>query len=119
MIAVELPGLRLASTLNDRRHWRKRAAAAKAQRLLAYCRLREHPKPTRPVVVTMTRVSPGQLDSDNLAGACKSVRDGVADWMGVDDGQAERDGRVTWVCRQERGKYGVRIVVEEVSSCDE
>ncbi|MCH9837456.1 hypothetical protein K0U83_17465 [bacterium] len=116
MIAVELPGLRLSSTLNSRTHWRVRSRLAKAARFLTRMKLEFYPRPTRPVVVTMTRVSPGQLDSDNLAGACKSVRDGVADWMGVDDGQAERDGRVTWVCRQERGKYGVRIVVEEVAT---
>lgn len=113
-LSVAIPGLRLSSTLNDRRHWRKRAGSAKAQRLLANLHLSRFPKPTGPVVVTITRVSPRQLDSDNLAGACKSVRDGVADWLGVDDGVAERAGLVLWQCAQEvKAKtYEVRILIE-------
>jgi hypothetical protein len=48
--------------------------------------------PTWPVAVTFTRISPGYLDDDNLRGAFKAYRDGVADWLGVDD----RDARVSW-----------------------
>jgi hypothetical protein len=47
-------------------------------------------------VVRMVRYAPRQLDDDNLASALKSVRDGVADALGVDD----RDPRVVWVCDQ-------------------
>lgn len=61
--------------------------------------------------ITMTRVSPGVLDDDNLRSAMKAIRDGVADALGIDD----RDPRVTWAYNQERGrpgKYAVRIAVE-------
>ena len=114
MIAVTIPGLRLASTLNARQHWRARAAAAKRQRATARLCLSAHPRPTGPVVVTITRLAPRALDSDNLAGACKSVRDGVADWLGVDDGAAERAGLVAWQCAQETQAkfYAVRITIE-------
>ena len=114
MIAVTIPGLRLASTINARQHWRARAAAAKRQRAAARLCLSAHPRPTGPVVVTITRVAPRALDSDNLAGACKSVRDGVADWLGVDDGAAERAGLVAWRCAQgtQAEFYAVRITIE-------
>lgn len=114
MIAVTIPGLRLASTLNARQHWRARAASAKRQRGLTRLCLSAHPRPTGPVVVTITRAAPRALDSDNLAGACKSVRDGVADWLGVDDGAAERAGLVAWRCTQETQAkfYAVRITIE-------
>jgi hypothetical protein len=60
------------------------------------------------VVVRLTRIGPRKLDSDNVAGACKATRDGVADWLGVDDGD---ESRVRWVYAQERGAYGVRVEV--------
>lgn len=59
-----------------------------------------------PCVVRLTRLSPGTLDDDNLRGALKAVRDGVADRLGVDD----RDPRVTWEYAQERFK-GLKGVV--------
>ncbi|HXB28079.1 MAG TPA: hypothetical protein VNV25_25340 [Gemmatimonadaceae bacterium] len=68
-----------------------------------------------PVRVTLTRVAPRQLDDDNNQGACKNVRDGIADALGVDD----RTPLVIWVYEQRRGKpreYGVEIVVEKISS---
>jgi hypothetical protein len=65
------------------------------------------------VVVTITRVSPRLLDDDNLRGALKAVRDGIADALGVDD----RDERVRWRYRQIRGtvKYhAVDVSIAEV-----
>lgn len=65
-----------------------------------------------PVVVTLTRLSRGELDDDNLRGALKSVRDGVADALGL---KSDRDPRVRWEYGQGRGTkaqpYGVRIEV--------
>lgn len=117
-VIVAIPGLRLANTLNTRQHWRKKADAAKRQRHTVALVLRTHPKPSGPIVVTIVRVAPRALDSDNLAGACKSVRDGVADWLGVDDGVAERKGDVVWQVAHRKGKvgeYGVEIRVEAVA----
>lgn len=56
-------------------------------------------------VVRIVRVATRQLDSDNAASAAKSVRDGVADALGVDD----RDPRVVWLVDQERGQACVRV----------
>ncbi len=50
------------------------------------------------VVVTLTRCAPHRFDSDGAVHAMKGVRDEVARWMGVDDG----DDRIEW--RVERKK---------------
>ena len=62
--------------------------------------------------VRITRISPGTLDTDNLAAACKNVRDGVADALGC--GDAQPDG--FWTYRQAKGAkgvYGVRVELLE------
>ena len=51
------------------------------------------------------------LDTDNLAGGFKAVRDGIADWLGINDG----DKAITWNYTQERGQpkqYAARVVIE-------
>jgi hypothetical protein len=71
-------------------------------------------KPPIPCVVTMTRIAPGLLDTDNLAYAFKATRDAVAKWLGVKDGPT--DTRVRWVYDQRRGKpktYAAIIKIEE------
>ena len=64
-----------------------------------------------PVVVRLTRVAPSNgLDDDNLRPALKSVRDGIADALGVDD----RDPRVSWEYGQLRGRareYAVEVEI--------
>lgn len=62
-----------------------------------------------PVVVTFTRFGPQRLDDDNMQGACKALRDGVADAMGTRD----NDDRITWQYRQENGEYAIHIQVTE------
>lgn len=73
------------------------------------------------LVVTITRISPGTLDSDAVPASAKHIRDGVADALGIND----NDPRVTWEYRQEKGArakagthagWGVRI---EIRSADE
>jgi hypothetical protein len=60
------------------------------------------------LVVLLTRISPRELDDDNLAGALKSGRDGVADALRVND----RDPRIVWLVDWEQGKkHEVRIEV--------
>lgn len=63
-----------------------------------------------PCTVTLTRIAPRDLDGDNLQSSLKAIRDGVADFLKVDD----RDSRVTWAYAQERGApkfYGVRVEI--------
>lgn len=64
------------------------------------------------LVVELTRVAPGQPldDHDNLRGALKAYVDGIADHLGVDDGDRTR---VRWLYAQERGPWAVRFTVSE------
>lgn len=97
--------------LNAREHWAVRAKRVKVERKATVLSLVSAKRPRMPCVVTMTRLSAGTLDGDNLQGACKAIRDGVADWLGC----ADNNPNVTWRYAQERthrGHYGVRVRIE-------
>lgn len=111
-VAVDLP-LRVVSEGNKRGHWARRAERTKQARGLAQTMLRAH-APAQwdgsPLAVILTRIAPCKLDDDNLRASLKATRDGVADWLGIDD----RDARVRWLYDQERAgvrTYGVRVHV--------
>jgi len=74
---------------------------------------RDRRKRPAEVIVTMTAHLPRYFDDDNLAGALKPLRDALADWIGVDDG----DRRVMWECDQTltRGAPGVCVVIRDAS----
>ncbi len=100
--AVIALSVRTVSESNGRDHWAKKARRVKNQRFTAAAWTRSHLTRPLPVIVTLVRVAPRALDDDNLRGALKAIRDGVADGLGVDD----RDPRVTWVYLQRRGAPG-------------
>lgn len=104
MTTVTLP-LRTVSEANQRDHWFVRAKRAKKQRRTAWALC---PAVGLPVVVTMVRVGLGRLDDDNLRGALKAVRDGIADRLGVPD----NDHRIEWRYGQRRGPYAVEITFD-------
>lgn len=103
--AVELP-IKTVSEANVREHWGSKAYRAKKQRLSTVGGLLAAgwPRPSLPLVITLTRISPRRIDDDNLARSLKAVRDGIADkppgpttkpgrkpaarpsWLNVDDG---------------------------------
>ncbi len=63
------------------------------------------------IAVTFTRVGKRKLDSDNLAGAFKAVRDELADMVMVDDGHPGIDWRYPHD-RQQVGSPAVVITLE-------
>jgi hypothetical protein len=66
--------------------------------------------PLGKVAVAICRVSAGTLDTDGLAASMKSIRDGLADCLGV----ADNDPRVTWSYAQRKGKrleYSVEVEI--------
>lgn len=74
-------------------------------------RLRE-PFPT-PCRVTLTRHGLKQLDDDNLRTALKAIRDVIAGWVGVDDGDKQH---IVWRYRQVASWVPfVRVRVESVN----
>jgi len=72
--------------------------------------------PAPAFTVTLTRVhrkSARPLDDDNLRGSLKAVRDGVADALGIDDGEIRR---LRFSYAQEPGRdYAVRIEITSES----
>lgn len=88
-------------------HWATLSRRRKRERFVAAAMCPAAPLPAR---VRLTRVSAGTLDDDNLRGALKGVRDGVADRLGVKD----NDPRVTWEYGQAKGKRGEYAVLVDV-----
>jgi hypothetical protein len=111
MVVVELP-IKTVAGLNAREHFLARSRRVRGERAAAHMSVKyKHGRPDLPVVVTMVRLSAGSLDDDNLQGAFKAIRDGVADAYGVPD----NDPRIQWRYAQERckrGYFAVRIEVE-------
>ena len=59
--------------------------------------------------VVITRIGPRVMDTDNVDTAAKGVRDSIAAWCGVDDG----DSAWTWEVRGEVARgYAVRVWIE-------
>lgn len=114
-IAIYLP-IRTQSEANLREHWAQRARRAKAQREEARLRMRmaiaqEKWPPETTFTVTLTRIAPRRLDGDNNQRALKHIRDGVADVLGIDDG----DRRIQWRYDQRKGRpkqYAVLLELE-------
>jgi hypothetical protein len=122
---VVVAPVRLVSEANVREHWAPKARRAREQRavMLLLCRKRFREEGLvdrhgsllgqRRLVVRIERLGKRRLDGDNLARACKAVRDGIADALRLDDG----DGRIEWVYEQAIAKgYEVRIEVRETLS---
>lgn len=113
MIRVEYP-CRIESVANLREHWAKKAKRVKLHRQLAWAALppsMNWPPDLSSLSVTLTRIAPRTLDSDNLASGFKATRDQIAVYLQIDDG----DSRITWRYKQEKGgakEYKVRIEIE-------
>ena len=110
IVDISIP-IRLVSEANVREHWAVKSKRASAQRFAARVAMRVASYPfCLPAIVRITRVGPRSLDTDNLARSAKAVRDGIADWLGVDDGSP----LVSWHYSQrkgERGEYAVQVEV--------
>lgn len=111
------------SLTNQREHWTVRKRRAADHRLATKVAWAQMVHGSRlegrvvdfPLEVVLTRVASRELDDDNLRGALKHVRDGLAELLGVDD----RDPRVRWQYAQEKAPRGstpgVRATIGEVS----
>ncbi len=129
--------IRTVSEANSRSHWAAKAKRVKSQRQAVTlasmaagiptckCKCRqwvaaqEHwqVKPLRPLWVTLTRIAPSALDTDNLASSFKATRDEVALMLGIDD----RSSDVAWAYAQRKGKpreYAVEVKIVEAANCD-
>lgn len=100
-------------------HWSKKHKFEGQEKFLTKLMLdseaTKNPKsrPVLPVKVSLVLLYWGQKrDDDNLVASMKPVRDAVAKWLGVDDGDTSR---VTFLCSQEKvkqNKVGTKIIIE-------
>lgn len=117
---INIPRLHIKNGCNLREHWAARAKRVKKERnAVGWALASQQWKagggrglvrgPGLPAVVTLTRLAPRQLDSDNAVAGFKAVRDAIAEFFGVND----NDPRVTWRYAQEKAKgYACRIEIE-------
>lgn len=108
-IRIKAP-IRTVSELNSREHWAARYRRRSKQREALAWLLKSKPKPKPPADVFLTRIAPRKLDTDNLASAFKALRDQLADWLGIDDG----DPCVKWHYDQRKGEPKEYAVLIEV-----
>lgn len=109
---VELP-IRTVSELNAHDRLRVRFRRKKSQQqtvaLVLYSAFQRR-RPALPVHVVMTRIGPQRMDSDNVQGALKHVRDEIARWLNIDDGD---EAKATWQVEQQIGPlHAVRVRME-------
>lgn len=111
LFSLELP-FHTVNEANTHKGWRAKHAARGDLRPSTTMAVRAYAsrvrfKPPLPCVVRLTRLAEKTLDhGEGVVSAMKSVRDGVADWAGVDDGNT----LITYVYAQEiRKAFGVRI----------
>jgi len=113
MIEVRM-NMKIVSVANMRLHWAAKAKLTRDQRTRTRMSLaavaQSFGVEVLPVTVVLTRIAPRRLDGDNLQSGFKAVRDGVADWLGVDDGSSLID----WQYAQRSGGSGVYKVEIEV-----
>lgn len=111
-LRITLPGVLVVSELNIGKGLRakiaRKTAVKEAVRLALPIKSAKWWFGT-PIRVTFTRLGTKKLDDDNLTGAFKAVRDVMAEWLGVDDGDTSR---VRWVYKQ-RASFvaGIRIEI--------
>ena len=94
---IVLIPVQTVSINNRREHWAVRATRTRHHRRIAAMivstAIKKRGMPiTFPLVIDMVRLASRRMDDDNLRAALKALRDGIADALGVDDG----DRRLTW-----------------------
>lgn len=114
MLLETLIPLKTVSETNVREHWTARhRRRSQIRRAVAFILRPMIGETSLPCIVRITRLAPSNgLDDDNLVSACKPVRDGVADALGVDD----RTAAIRWQYSQARGKAAIKITIEKADS---
>ncbi len=101
------------SEANTFEHWTDKHRRHKKQKERTHLMLPAQKYPL-PCSINLTRISPRNLDGDNLVSSMKHIRDAVAEKIhpGLAPGRADDDPLITWNYSQEKGQpkqQGVRI----------
>jgi hypothetical protein len=102
------------SEANRRDHWAVKAKRSALQKRMGYAMTKSllaNDIPEFPCTIAIVRLGPRLLDDDNLRGALKAIRDGIAKALGKDDSP---ENGISWEYRQEKkkGKQEVGIMIE-------
>lgn len=106
---------RTKTGLNAREHWAIKAKRVKRERQATRFFWKTHRMSvlegfTGPLRITLERHSPSSrpADLDNVVGGLKAVRDQLCEQIGRDDG----DPTILWRYTQQKGPWGVKILLE-------
>lgn len=114
-LSYTLP-IKVVSESNSTEHWRtKHARHSKQKFAIRLSMLSARIPQDLPCTITMTRLSPRSLDSDNLQGAFKWIRDAISEHFitGKRPGRADDDPRFKWEYDQQNAKdYGCTLMFE-------
>lgn len=105
--------IKTVSEANQRDHWtvkNKRKKAQQAEIDAEFLKALNHRKIQLPCLVKFTRYGPRALDTDNLSGAFKGIRDSIAARIGVDDGSELIKFEYHQIPIRER-TYGVKVEI--------
>lgn len=117
LLVVRVP-MKLGRGQNEREHWTAKAARVKREHEAMAVAL-AGPLPhdlaelrraadEMGLTVRITRIAPKHLDDDNATASAKAVRDSIAAWLGIDDGDARVRYEVRQRCEGAR-TYGVQV----------
>jgi hypothetical protein len=114
MIEWKIP-IKTVSESNCMEHWAKKHKRHKAQKEAIAWELKPF-KFVLPCSVWLTRIAPRKLDSDNLQGAFKWIRDAISETITGCKiaGRADDDPRISWHYQQEKGRpkeYAIKIAI--------
>lgn len=108
--------LRVNSTLNKRQHYLAKWSVSKKHRQAAMlytanALFGKNIHEGAPLTIWITRYGKKELDFDNLAGALKSVRDGIADALGL---KSDKESpTLSWKYGQAKGEYMIEVEIME------
>ncbi len=89
--------IKTVSEANMREHWAVKARRKREQQMAFHFLWKTYkPVVSLPATITFVRHACNTLDSDNLAGAFKHVRDQLAKELNIDDGSPS----INWLYRQ-------------------
>lgn len=114
--SIEMP-IVVVSEANARECWQKKYARAKKQKKdAAICcmaipvsnKIKQYAREKCKFEIELTRCASRKFDSDNLVSSFKAVRDGIADWLGINDGS----DRIEWRYSQIKSakKYSIMTI---------
>lgn len=104
MVVWQLP-IATVSEANSREHWAVKRKRHKAQQEIILRAFSKGHDITLPCVCDLRRISPRELDDDNLVSSMKAIRDQIAECLtGKGKGRGDRDPRLKFIYSQAKGK---------------